>query len=350
MTTPETEKDTSVTNDKDAGKDTSTGRLDGSQIDKVPFVGQGVSAYKSGEKLVEDPAANWSEAVNIGTQVYGMANNVMSIAADPLNWLISQGLGFLIDWIQPLQDAIGYVTGNPERMDEEIAKWTRVQNALTPLAQEVRDASNNGLLVWEGKASDAAKTRLNDFADGVDGIANDVKLIQMIMNISKMLMELAYNFVLGLIAEFVEWMIMIWIPALASAPVTFGGSTAAAGTATAYRATATTSRVTKFIQKVNMILTRLKMLLRKVSASGMNKAGTKFRNRDGGRFAAGYKGPGQVIKDFATDRSAYFSPSNPNTWISRAPGAVQAGKQGVDWATDEHHYSDEELDKKLSGD
>jgi hypothetical protein len=342
--------DTSVTNDKDANKDTGTFRLDNNQVDKVPFVGQGVSAYKSGEKFLEDPAANWSEAVNIGTQVYGMVNNVQTIAADPLNWLISQGLGFLIDWIQPLQDAIGYVTGNPERMDEEMAKWTRVQNALTPLAQEVRDAANNGLLVWEGKASDAAKTRLNDFADGVDGIANDVKLIQMIMNISKMLMEIAYNFVLGLIAEFVQWMIMIWIPALASAPVTFGGSTAAAATSTAYRATATTSRVTKFIQKVNMVLTRLKMLLRKISASGMTKAGVKFRNRSGGQFAPGYKGAGQVVRDFATDGSRYFSPSNPNTWVRMAPTVAKAGDQGVGWATDEHRYSDEELDQKLSGD
>jgi hypothetical protein len=171
------------------------------------------------------------------------------------------------------------------------------------------------------------------------------------MGISKMLMELAYNFVLGLIAELIEWMIMIWIPALAAAPVTFGGSTAVAGAQTAYQTASTANRATRFIAKVNVILARLKVLLRKISASGMTKAGQKFRNTGPtGMMTSGYKGVGGVIKDFATDPSRVFSPSNPNSWVSKAPGAAKAANDGIGWGTSENHQSDEEIEQKLGGD
>ncbi|MEQ4205067.1 hypothetical protein ABN028_28090 [Actinopolymorpha sp. B17G11] len=346
MTTNDTDSD--VTNDTGANADTGTWRLDNNQVDKIPFAGQGVGIWKSGDKFLDDPGANWSEVASIGGSVAGMAGSVMAIGADPLNWLISQGLGFLIDWIQPLQDAIGYVTGNPERMDADMAKWARVQNALVPLSGEVRDAANAGLVTWEGEAANAAKTKLNDFADGVLGVANDVKLIQAIMGVAKMLMELAYNFVLGLIADFVEWLIMVWIPALASAPVTFGASTAAAGTATAVRAASTGSRATRFIAKVNQILFKLKNILYKLRQSGMENALRKFQKRDGGRYA-GYKSAGDVVRDFATDGNRVFSPSSPGSWGGIAGGTTQAGDNVTDWVLSDDRQSDEDIERKLGG-
>lgn len=345
----DTEHDSSVTNDKDAGKG-DTGLIDGNPVDSVPFASNVTGIVKSGQKIAEDPEGNWNEAVSIGGQVYGMASTIQDIANDPLNWLITQGLGFLIDWIQPLQDAIGYVTGNPERMDEEMAKWGRVQNALVPLSEQIRDAANAGLMVWEGKASDAAKERLNDFADGVGGIANDVNLIHMIMNISKMLMELAYKFVLSLIAELIEWMIMVWIPALAAAPVTFGGSTAVAATQTAYQTTTTVSKATQFIRKVNMILTKLKVLLRKLSKNGMNKAGNRFRSGPGqGSMQNGnYMGALQTMKKFVSDPKNIFDPTKLSSYPGQIPGAVTTGKEAGEYGVGAQ--SDEEIDKKLSGD
>ncbi|MGH3490564.1 MAG: hypothetical protein ACRDP8_21965 [Actinopolymorphaceae bacterium] len=347
MTTNDTDSD--VTNDTGANADTGTWRLDNNQVDKIPFAGSGVGIWKSGDKFLDDPGANWSEVASVGGSVAGMAGSVMAIGADPLNWLISQGLGFLIDWIQPLQDAIGYVTGNPERMDEEMKKWARVQAALVPLAGEVRDAANAGLVTWEGEAAGAAKTKLNDFSDGVLGIANDVSLIQTIMSISKMLMELAYNFVLGLIAEFIEWLIMVWIPALASAPVTFGASTAAAGTATAVRAASTSSRAVRFIARVNKILFKLKNILYKLRKSGMENALRKFQKRDGGRYA-GYKSAGDVAKDLLTDGSRVFSPTSPSSWGGIAGGAGKAADDYGDWSSNDHQQSDEEIERKLGGD
>jgi hypothetical protein len=346
MTTNNSDSD--VTNDTGANADTGTWRLDNNQTDKIPFVGAGMGAWKSGEKFADDPGANWSELTSIGGTVASMYGTVAAIGADPLNWLISQGLGFLIDWIQPLQDAIGYVTGNPERMDADMAKWARVQKALVPLSQEVRDAANAGLVTWEGEAAGAAKTKLNDFADGVLGVANDVSLIQTIMGVAKMLMELAYNFVLGLIAEFVEWMIMVWIPALASAPVTFGASTAAAGTATAVRAASTGSRATRFIARVNQILFKLKNVLYKLRKSGMENALRKFQKRDSGRYA-GYKSASNVVRDFVTDRNRVFSPSSPSSWGGVAGGVGRAADNYCDWRSSDHQLSDDEIERKLGG-
>jgi hypothetical protein len=52
------------------------------------------------------------------------------------------------------------------------------------------------------------------------------------------------EFIKALVTEFITWLIMIWIPALAAAVPTCGGSTAAAGAATGIRGAQTGARAT----------------------------------------------------------------------------------------------------------
>lgn len=55
---------------------------------------------------------------SVASDVANFAMGAQSILEDPLNALISAGLGFLLDVIQPLKDALELVTGNPEALDE----------------------------------------------------------------------------------------------------------------------------------------------------------------------------------------------------------------------------------------
>ncbi|GIF71500.1 hypothetical protein [Asanoa siamensis] len=362
--TDERLKDSDVTNDvtdygtKDGGVDVtgdwdgyggagsvSVGGYDVLRLDPVKdFAGvtglpQAVSA---GAKMVNGDG-DWGELFNIAGSAGDLGINVAMYAVDPLNALLSAGLSFLIDVVQPLEDLLGLVTGNPERMEGEIAKWERVGNALEPLAKEILEATREGLVGWQGEAADAARARLEEFAGGVAGIQGDVQQLVFILNTAKLLMDVAQAFVIGLIATFVEWMIMTWLPALAAAVPTAGASTAAAAAATTAQGAIVTTRGVTFIQKVAQIIIRLRGVLYRMHPRIMRRVQASFQLRVNGRFASGWVGSGTALRQSATDF---------RTWMGPADKALNtAGNEGKRlFEGQDEKMSDEELDRRLDPD
>jgi hypothetical protein len=300
-------------------------------------------AVSSGAKMVNGDG-DWGELFNIAGSVGDLGINVAMYAVDPLNALLSAGLTFLIDVVQPLEDLLGLVTGNPERMEGEIGKWERVGNALAPLANEILEAAREGLVGWEGEAADAAKARLEEFAGGVAGIQGDVQQLVFILNTAKLLMDVAQAFVIGLIATFIEWLIITWIPALAAAVPTAGASTAAAGAVTTAQGAIVTTRGVTFVQRVAQILNRLRQVLLRMHPRIMRRVQASFQLRGpNGRFVSGWVGSGRALRESATDYRTWLSPLDKlvNTGANEAKrGADQFGGT----------MSDEELDRRLDPD
>lgn len=204
---------------------------------------------------------------DIQTLAMGVAEfggNAIAAAADPINWLLSAGLAFLIDVVQPLEDALSMVTGNYERMGEFTGKWNQIGAALVPLGDAVQQAAADGLIEWTGKDADAAKVRLEEFGEAIKASGSEATKVSSLLNILASLMSAAQQIIIGLIAQFVEWLIITWTAALASAGVTFGGSTAAATSVTTLHATTNCSRAVRIIDRVVEFLNKIGQVLRKV--------------------------------------------------------------------------------------
>ncbi|HEX5494338.1 MAG TPA: hypothetical protein VFX70_07185 [Mycobacteriales bacterium] len=283
-------------------------RFDPSQ--DIPVLPDITGAAKSVGNLTTDDRS-WTDLADIGADVGDLTLNVLGYVGDPLNFLISTGLSFLVDVVQPLEDLLGLVTGNAERMGGEIDKWKRVSAALVPLSKEIRQAADSGLVGWQGRTAEQAKQRLHDFADGVAGVANDVKQVEMVMSIAQVLMATAQGLVIGLISTFVEWLIFTWVPALAAAVPTFGASTAAAGVATTAEAASATSRAVSVIDRVVGLLRRLRAVLQKIHPRLMKRVEASFRLRGpDGRFVKGWKPANVPLSDLLTDWHTYLQPLN----------------------------------------
>ena len=317
-------------------------RLD--PLNDPPLVGDGVGIRQSAARMISGEG-DWGELTDIGANVADLALNGVIYGADPLNYLLSAGLGFLIDVVQPLQDLLGLVTGNGERMGAEISKWERVGRALGPPADEIRQAADEGLVGWQGQAAEAAKQRLHGFADGVSSLTNDVDQLVMIMSLAKTLMETAEQLVISLIATFIEWLIFTWVPALAAAAPTFGASTAAAGAATSVEAVTTTTRAVSFIERVMMILKRLKAIVHQMHPRMMKRVQAAFQLRGAdGRFAKGWVSSPHALGSTARDWRTWAQPG-----VKLATGATSDIKSIVD-GSGGHRMSDRELDQALGGD
>ncbi|MFS8522736.1 MAG: hypothetical protein FWJ87_15450 [Micromonosporaceae bacterium] len=234
----------------------------------LPLISNRIRAYE---------AAVDGDVASVQGAAAALAAHLWALGTDPVHWLITAGLGFLVDVLQPIEDLLGLVTGNPERMAGEIDKWRRVSGALRPLAEKIRAAADAGLAGWEGLAADTARARLHQFADGVAFLAADVDRLAALMDIARTLMELIQQILIGLLAALVQWLIPTWTAAMAAAVPTAGASTAAAAAATTAQVSATTARATQFVHRLVALLKQIVSIIQKMASALAEASKVAFR-------------------------------------------------------------------------
>ncbi|WP_091666105.1 hypothetical protein [Micromonospora auratinigra] len=275
----------------------------------------------------------WSDVVS-GVADFGA--NALAFSLDPLNWLISAGLTFLIDFVQPLEDLLSLVTGNSERMEPYAEQWQQLGAALVPLAEAVRQAANDELIEWVGRDAAAAKARLLEFADAIEATGGEAASLSGLLTLFSKLMGAAQQIIIGIIATLIEWMIVEWAVAMAAAAPTMGGSVAAAGAATGVQATVATSRAVRVIDKVVRLLLRIRELMAKVlPAPLMAKVGESVVDFRGGAavLSTGLRIVGGVLRDPA----GYAGPAvnlGTGAWKNHAAGDSRLSDAEIDTRLD----------------
>lgn len=259
--------------------------------------------------------------------VQSLASTAMEIASDPLGWLIGQGLDFLISVIQPLQDALHFVSGDGPALEEAAGNFGSIGEGFQAMSEDFVRVADEALAGWSGEASEAAKAALADFADGVSGVAAKSGNVAEILQASSMLMTVVEEVIKAIITEFVKWLIMIWVPALAAAIPTAGASTAAAGTATTAQATTTVTSTTQKVNKLTQLLNKIKAWFAKLKST-FTKTFTK-----GGIMDAARDGVADAARDAGIDASQSMGRKLANAGLaSLDKGAEAAIKQvtGID--------------------
>jgi hypothetical protein len=229
-------------------------------------LGSGYSTFDT----VKKATADGFQPSDIGTIAASGAGFVSScagvadIASDPIGWLVGQGLNFLMNVCQPLQDAIHFVSGDGPALANAASNFNNIGVYLQSYGQKFGEDAKSALQQWEGQAKERASEKLGQFASGIDGVAAQAGDIAQLLQISSMVMTVIEEFIKAILTEFITWLIMIWIPALAAAVPTAGASTAAAATGTEVRAVQTTSKVQKFVNKLRELLDKIKAFLAKM--------------------------------------------------------------------------------------
>ncbi|MDQ0377563.1 hypothetical protein [Amycolatopsis thermophila] len=194
------------------------------------------------------------------------ANTIGSIVSDPLGWLISNGVSFLISWIEPLNDMLDLVTGDPDALQSGADTFNKLGTEIEKLREETEQLLAEGLSDWDGPAAAAAGKRLAEFRDGVSGTAGATGEIATLLAVSSAVMSVIKDVITSIISDLVEWLIVTWLAALAASTFTFGGSVVAAEGTTAVEAGMATSKAGRWVQRVQAIIQKLKGLVDKIKA------------------------------------------------------------------------------------
>lgn len=358
----------------------------------VPFGGPAYGTVKDAIKLGKDAkdghgadvASDSAHLVaDMGSYV-ASAGEVMGAAADPLNWLISKGLGFLLDVVSPLKQCVDLVTGDPDATGKAADGFRKIGEDTKQLAGTYDEHLHEGLRSWSGDAAQSAAKRLVDFHDGIEGTAGTAAHVASVLQASSMLMKVAEEVVKGILSDLVEWLIITWVAALAAAVPTAGGSTAAAGAATPAEAAAGTARgasevnkVRRLIMKIMEFLKKIKSVLHNHAMKGMekinntgagHKALQKFMGPDGkgGKYYKDVKEFGwkdaakgklgdktkenlqkQVgdprYEDDASKRVGAYGES-VKTWTDRVAGGTKGIRDRLDGQSDDNDEIEDDLD------
>jgi hypothetical protein len=266
-------------------------------------------AYEVYEKIVKvGKADDAGEAVNavmeLTAQVASWGWDMLDAAINPISFLISSGLDFIISLIQPLDDLLGMVTGNGERMADEIDRWGEIKEGLPPIGDAVKTVPEGGLSEWSGKDGDAARDKIKDFAEAVYQLGDQIQVLQGLMRLCELIATCIRKTILALIADWITNRIIDWAVATPLAVPTAGASTAAAmvrsiisSIRTVVTAMSRYSRVANTFVEANRVLSKVAPVL-STAAKPLAEAGFKAVGMTAGLAGSGGPSTSSIADGF----------------------------------------------------
>lgn len=96
--------------------------------------------------------------VDGGLAVLGAGMEAVSLAVDPIGTLASYGVGFLMEHVKPLQEALDWVAGDPDTVQAYAKTWENVSTHIKQVADDHKKSVDQDVADWVGSAGDAYRT------------------------------------------------------------------------------------------------------------------------------------------------------------------------------------------------
>ncbi|WP_025274248.1 hypothetical protein [Haloglycomyces albus] len=166
-----------------------------------------------GEDVIQNLIELQIMFTDLGKEMFALVNDVKALAnadiGDIVGWLVAAGLEGLTKWVQPIEDAWGYVVGNPRRLKTAKDMWDSASESLKTLAGEYAETATNTVdAAWMGYSNTGAQTRTKDFVEAIEATAGIATLLGMVVDLfadfSNRLISFINNVIVDLIATLVD--------------------------------------------------------------------------------------------------------------------------------------------------
>jgi hypothetical protein len=244
------------------------------------------TTWSTGLGLVEDARElsagiqnnSWVDATLGGV---GGSLGVLAVAVNPLGSLFAWGVGWLMEHVKPLKDALDWLAGKPDEIAAHAATWRNVAASTTEAHQRYAAAVRMQTAEWYGASGDAYRAHAGEQLAAVDGIATVTNALSYAVEAAGLLVGMVREIVRDLIAQFVATLAVRLPQWLAEAGVTLGLATPVVAAQVATLVAKWVNRIQHFIRallnslrrlngkldELAGILDRLKQLLARLSRS-----------------------------------------------------------------------------------
>ena len=183
------------------------------------------STGRSGANLLGDVSSlekdissgSWMQAGMAGMNV---VQDIAGILSNPVGAIMQFGFGFLMNAIKPLQQAIGWLVGNPGQVSAYGNQWHGVAQSVTQLGNTFSSTLAKDTANWTGRSADGYRAYANDKINTLGAVATATKAIgnatqvigQLVQKVEKIIKDLVSQAMGKIIQTAMSASFMITIP------------------------------------------------------------------------------------------------------------------------------------------
>ncbi|MFD0922308.1 RHS repeat-associated core domain-containing protein [Saccharopolyspora rosea] len=242
----------------------------------------GVSVLESVEDTKNEiNSGSWSA----GVDAVGTALDAVGMAMDPFGAILSAGVGWLMEHVGPLSDALDQLTGDPDQIKAHAQTWQNVSEELGDIKTELADRIKKDTAEWSGQAADSYRKRSEDTANllaaaqsAAEGASNGVSTAgEVVAGVRTMVRDI----IADLVGHLVSWALQV-VATLGIGMAWVLPQVVSAVAKTVSQIAGITTKLVQAIQKLTKLLSKLgkgfgdvSKQLKKIEADGNGPGGGK---------------------------------------------------------------------------
>ncbi|GAA2567406.1 hypothetical protein GCM10010435_46330 [Winogradskya consettensis] len=170
------------------------------------------------------------QAVDSGSWVdQALAGGAFAVEAaatvlDPFSALLSNGLGWAMEYFEPLRQVLDRLAGIPDRVASHAATWGNMGGRLQAMAAELQSSLAGDLPDWQGAAADSYRALMVNNVDALDGLGllshAMSSATQAAGNLVQFTREIVRDLIADLVARVIVWaaesLLVVTIPVVAA--------------------------------------------------------------------------------------------------------------------------------------
>lgn len=166
------------------------------------------TTWATGLGLIEDAQQISSGIQNhswVDTTLGGVGGSleVLSMALDPLGALVSWGVGWLMEHVKPLKEALDWLAGNADEVAAHAATWSNVAKFTDAARADYAGKLRSEVSQWFGASGDAYREHAGMHLSALEGISTAAQGISYAVEGAGLLVGLVRGIVRDLIADFI---------------------------------------------------------------------------------------------------------------------------------------------------
>ncbi len=171
----------------------------------------GVSLLESASDLKS--AIESGDWASVAMGAVGTALDALSMAMDPFGAILAAGVGWLIEHVGPLKEALNALTGNADEIAAQSETWKNVAAELGKVGEDLTGMVKADTTSWTGNAGDTYRQRAQDTVTlletaqkGCEGASSGVKTAGEVVAAVRALVR---DIIAELIGHLISWALQV---------------------------------------------------------------------------------------------------------------------------------------------
>ncbi|WP_341867735.1 WXG100 family type VII secretion target, partial [Amycolatopsis kentuckyensis] len=171
----------------------------------------GISLLESANDLKSAiESGDWA-SVALGS--VGTALDALSMAMDPFGAILAAGVGWLMEHVGPLKEALNGLTGNADEIAAQSETWKNIATELGSVGEDLTGMVKADTVSWTGNAADTYRQRAQDTVTlletaqkGCEGASSGVKTAGEVVAAVRALVR---DIIAELVGHLISWALQV---------------------------------------------------------------------------------------------------------------------------------------------